>query len=117
MEKKRGTFDSFSKKSIIDRVEVTDTKTIAKTFNNFFVKIGTNLASKIPKSDTNFEGYISKINTKLEENPLTEDEFLEAFKSLKINKAPGFEEIDVNVINQICNHIKKSLQLRFLVIQ
>ena len=31
---------------------------------------------------------------------------MEAFKSLKINKAPGFVEIDVNVISQIYKHIK-----------
>ena len=38
-----------------------------------------------------------------------EDEFLKAFlKPLKINKAPGFDQIEVNVINQIYNHIKKS---------
>ena len=34
---------------------------------------------------------------------------MEALKSLKINKAPGFDEIDVNVINQTYNHIKKTL--------
>ena len=69
---------------IIDKVEITDTKTIARSFNNLFVKIGPNLESKIQKSDTNFEAYISKANTKLQKNPLTEDEFLEAFRSLKI---------------------------------
>ena len=63
-----GTCDSFSKKLIIDKVEITDTKTIANSFNNFFVKIGPNLASKIPKSDTNFAAYVSKANTKLHEN-------------------------------------------------
>ena len=42
-------------------------KTIAKTFNNLFVKIGPNLASKILKSDTNFEVYTSKANTTLKE--------------------------------------------------
>ena len=104
--KKRGTCDSFSKKLIIKKAEITDTKTIANSLNNFFVRIGRNLASKIPKSDTNFEAYISKANAKLDENPLTEDEFLEAFKSLRINKAPGFDQIVVNVINQIYNHIK-----------
>ena len=104
--KKRGTCDSFSKKLITKKVEITDPKTIANSLNNFFVRIGRNLASKIPKSDTNFEAYISKANAKLHENPLTEDEFLEAFKSLRINKAPGFDQIVVNVINQIYNHIK-----------
>ena len=83
--------DSFPKTLIIDKVENTDTKTIANSFDNFFVKIGSNLPSKIPKSDTNFEAYISKANTKLNENLLTEDEFLKAFKSMKINKASGFD--------------------------
>ena len=77
--------------------------------NNLFVKIGPNLSSKNPKSNTNFEAYISKANTKLHEDPLTEDECLEAFKLVKINKAPGFDEIDINVINQLYYHIKKPL--------
>ena len=86
----------FSQKLIIDKVEITDTKTITETFNNFFVTIGPNLASKIPKSDTNFETDVRKSNIKLHKNPLTEKEFLEAFKSLKINKSQGFDEIHLN---------------------
>ena len=39
---------------MIDKVKITDTKTIANSFNNFFVKVGPNLASKIPKKDANF---------------------------------------------------------------
>ena len=103
----------FSKKIIIDKAEITETKTIINSFNNFFEKIGPNIASKIPKSDTNFEAYISKANAKLHENLWTEDEFLEAFKSLKISKAPGFDQIDVNEINRIYNHIKKPLIMTF----
>ena len=34
---------------------------------------------------------------------------MEAFKSLKINKAPGFDKINVNMINDIYNHIKEPL--------
>ena len=109
--KKTGTCDSFPKKLTIDKVEITNTKTIAKTFNNFFVKTGPNLAWKTPKSDKNFEAYISKANTNLKENYLTEDEFLEAFKSLKTNKASGFDEIDVNMINRIYNHKKPLIRI------
>ena len=98
-----------SKNLIIDKVEITHAKTIAKIFNNCFVKIGPSLASKILKSDKNFEAYINKVNTKLQKNSLREDVFLETFKSLKINKAPGFDKIVVNVINQIYNHIRKPL--------
>ena len=38
-------YDSFTKKVIVDKGGVTDTKIIAKTFNNIFVKIGLNLPS------------------------------------------------------------------------
>ena len=55
------------------------------------------------------EVYIRKVNTKLHENPLTENKVLKAFKSLNINKAPAFDQIHVNVINQVYNHIKKPL--------
>lgn len=51
IEKKRDTCDS-PKKWIILNVEINDSKTISKTFNNFFVTIELNLASKISKSDT-----------------------------------------------------------------
>ena len=47
--KKRGTSESFPKTLINDKVEITDTKTIANSCNNFFVKIGPNLASKFQK--------------------------------------------------------------------
>ena len=67
-------------------------KTISNSFNNFFKKIGANLA---------LEAYINKANTKLHKNPFTEEEFLEAFKLLKISKAPGFDQVDVNLISQI----------------
>ena len=56
-----------------------------KTFNNFFCNDWANSCIKIPKSDTNFEAYIGKANP-------FEDKCLEAFKPLKINKTPGFDD-------------------------
>ena len=38
-------YDSFTKIVIIDKGDMTDTKIIAKTFNNLFVKIELNLPS------------------------------------------------------------------------
>ena len=38
-------YDSFTKKVIIDKGDMTDTKIIAKTFNNLFVKIELNFPS------------------------------------------------------------------------
>ena len=37
------------------------------------------------------------------------DQFLKVSKPLKLNKLSGFEEIRVNVIKQIYNHIKEVL--------
>ena len=96
--------ESFPKKLIIGKVKFTDTKTIAETFNNFFVRIWPNLSLKILESDTNFEAYMSKANTRLREMVLTEDAFLEAFKSMEISETSSFDEI-----HQIYNHIKKPL--------
>ena len=106
IEKKRGTCDSFPKTLIIEKVDISDMKTIANSFWNFFVKSCITHSKKGFQKFTNFEAYISKANKKVYENPLTEDKFLKIFKSFKKNKAPGFDQIDVNVINQIYNLIK-----------
>ena len=60
----RGTCDSFPKKLTIDKLEIPDTKTIPNWLKNLFVKFWPNLATKIQKSDTNFEAYISEANTR-----------------------------------------------------
>ena len=109
IRRKRGACDSFPKKSIISIVEITDRTTIIESYNNFLVMIGPDLESKIPESNTNVEDYISEANTELHENPLTEDRCLKAFKSLKINKASGFDKIHVNVINHIYSPTKNLL--------
>ena len=89
--KRRGN-DPFPKKLIIVKVEITNMKTTAETFNNFFVTFGPTLTSKITESNPKFEAYISKVNTELHENPLTKDEFSETIKSLKICKASSFDK-------------------------
>ena len=43
---------------------------------------------------------------------IQDQEFFKTFKalkSLKINQAPGFDPIDVNVINHLYDHIKKPI--------
>ena len=53
-----------------------------------------------PLSAKRIQNYKKMLQRKLE--------FLETLKPLKINKAPGFDEIDVKVINHLYNHIKKT---------
>ena len=86
--KKKCNNETLPKHLIVDKIEIHDGKSIEEKFNKFFVNIGPNLANKIPQCDRTFKSYFLTVNTTLKETVLSEDEFEEAFKSLKINKAP-----------------------------
>ena len=53
--------------------------------------------------------YLSKVNTALAETVLNENEFQEAFKSFKWNKAPGHDGLNVDIITYVYEPIKKPL--------
>ena len=97
------------KQILVDKIEINDAKSIAEKFNEFYVNVGPNLAKKIPQSDLNFESYLPKVNTALNEKSLTDNELEEAFKSLKKNKAPSPDGLDVNIIISVYEIIKKPL--------
>ena len=78
-----------SKHITFNNIEIYDAKSIAENLTKFLVNVGPNLAAKIPQSDRSFQWYLQKMNTTLNEIPLTEDEFEKSFKSLKRNKASG----------------------------
>ena len=59
-----------------------------KKFKEFFVNIGPNFANKTPQCDLTFKSYLPTVNTTLNETVLSKNEFEEAFKPLKRNKAP-----------------------------
>ena len=60
-------------------------------FNKIFVNIGPNPSVNITFNDT----------------ALSEDEFEEAFKLLKRNKAPGHDGLDINIITSVYELIKE----------
>ena len=97
------------KQILVDKIEINDAKSIAEKFNEFYVNVGPNLAKKIPQSDLNFESYLPKMNTTLNEKYLTENELDGAFKFLKKNKVPGPDGLDVNIIISVYEIIKKPL--------
>ena len=105
--KKKCNNETLPKHLIVDKIEINDAKSIAEKFNEFFVNIGPNLANKIPQCDLTFKSYLPTVNTTLSETVLSEDEFEEAFKLLKRNKAPGHDGLDVNIITSVYELIKK----------
>ena len=53
--KKKCNNETLPEHLTVDKIEVNDAKSILEIFNEFFVNIGLNLASKIPRSDLNFK--------------------------------------------------------------
>ena len=72
---------------------ITDKNVIADQFNNFFINIGPNLASKIPKSSKTYKDFLPPTNlNSIYLEPVTEVEIKKITKSLK-NGAPGCDDV------------------------
>ena len=98
MAKKKCNNETLFKHLIVDRTEIHDAKSIPEKFNECFLNLGPNLANKISQCDLAFKSYLPTVDTTLKVTVLGEDEFEEALKSLKRNKAPGHDGLDVNII-------------------
>ena len=97
------------KQLVINNKKITDKTEIANNFNEFFANVGPKLAEKIPDVNKNFESYIPVIDTSLFHTDLTEKEFETAFKSLKKDKASGFDKVHANVVLSVYDEVKKPL--------
>ena len=95
------------KRLIINNAEIFDKKSIAEQFNKYFLNVGPNLAEIIPKSNKNFESFLSGQYPTLKEFPLTDEELKNAFASIKPNKSPGFDDISSNVIRFVFDALIK----------
>ena len=92
--KSKSMNDSFPRKIQVGNSEIFKKNQIANEFNNYFVNVGSNLAAKIPSSEKHFSEYLKESNVTLEKTNFTIKEFEIAFQSIKINKAPGFDDIN-----------------------
>ena len=88
---------------------LSDKHEIAESFNDFFVSVGKNLASKIPNANRDFNSYLSRCEANLPSEDLTIDELQIAFQSLLPNKSPGLDEINVNVVKSVYDVIEPLL--------
>ena len=93
----------------LENKEITDQKTAAVKFNEFYVNVGPNLTSKIPQNINDYKSYLPDITTLFDEQDLTEQEIEDAVPSLKPNKSPRCDSIHVNVIKAIYEELKRPL--------
>ena len=63
----------------INKTSITDKNVIADRFNEFFVNVGSSLASKIPPSNKNFDLYLPHISRIFTKNSINKEEFKKAF--------------------------------------
>ena len=87
-------------KLILNNRNIFDQKTIADSFNEYFVNVGLKLACEIPQSQGSFEMYLKESDSYFEEVTLSDEEIKTPFFSLKDSKSPGFDEINYDIAKQ-----------------
>ena len=82
-----------------------DEKTIANSFNEYFVNVRPKLTCEIPQSQRSFEICLEGPDSSFEEVTLSDEEIKPAFFSLKGGKSLGFDEINYNIVKQNFNFL------------
>ena len=90
----------------VDKTIIQNPQEIAKELNKCFTHVGPTLAGKIPDTEKSFQGFLTSHNEKMQFEELNFDEFEEAFKSLKRNKAAGFDDLSSNIIFDAYDSLK-----------
>jgi hypothetical protein len=101
--------NNLPKRLFVDGNETFEKYKIASKINEYFVNVGPDLASKVSKSQQNFDKYLQNCNSIMKEFVLTVEEITEALNSLKINKSAGIDEITPNIIKAAYSHIQKPI--------
>ena len=105
--------NSLPKHLILNNRNIFDQKTIANSFNEYFVNVGPKLACEIPQSQRSFEMYLKESDSSFEEVTLSDEEIKTAFFSLKGGKSPGFDEINYDIVKQNFNSLLVPLKYIF----
>ena len=94
---------------LVNNCITTDKDKIAQGFNNFYINVGPNLASKIPKDNRSPTVYIKqKITEAMLVTPVNNDEVEEIIKSLKDGSA-GWDEISSHIVKKTYNNFLQPL--------
>ena len=100
-------------KLILNNRNIFDQKTIANSFNEYFVNVGPKLACEIPQSQRSFEMYLKESDSSFEEVISSDEEIKTEFFSLKDSKSPGFDEINYDIVKQNFNSLLVPLKYIF----
>ena len=92
-----------------DRTIMQNPQDIAEEFNKFFTCVGWKLVKRSPNTEKTFQDFLTPHNEKMQFEEWNFDEFEEVFKSLKRNKAAGFNDLSSSIIIDVCDSFKNIL--------
>ena len=98
---------------ILNNTNIFDQKTIANSFNEYFVNVGPKLTSEIPQSQGSFEMYLKGFDSTFEEVTLSDGKIKRVFFSLKSGKSPGFDEVNYDIVKKKSNSLLVPLKCVF----
>ena len=97
-----------------NNVDITEPNLIANTFNNYFVQVGSKLASEIPAvAKTHLDYLKSPLCNSFFLSPTTTNEIEKVISSFKCGKATGPFSIPTDVLKTIKTTISKPLEIIF----
>ena len=105
--------NSLPKLLILNNRNIFEQKTIANSFNEYFVNVGLKQACEISQSQRSFEMYLKESDSFFEEVTLSDEEIKTAFFCLKGGKSPGFAEINYDIVKQNFNALLVPLKYIF----
>ena len=73
----------------MDKLSITETESIAESFNKYFTQIGPKLAKDIGTSTKSFNEYIKKHDTTQPERVISVNELKDGFFPLNVNRRAG----------------------------
>ena len=100
----------------VDETIIQNPQNIAKEFNKPFTSAERKLTRKIPNNEKIFQDFLTSHNEKMQFEELNLDEFEEALKSLKRNKAADFDDLRSNIIINTYDSLKNILLHVFKVL-
>ncbi len=100
---------TFINELIMNQNKITGDKNIANEFNNFFCKIGPQLAENIPQSDFDPLHHVIPVTNVFEFKNITRAELMSVLKKIKASKAPGLDKISGKLLKAPGDSIIESL--------
>ena len=82
--KSKNINDTLPKQIIVDQIEINDAQSIADKFNEYYVNVGSSLASKIPEGDISYRSYLPKLLQLSVRIPLLKMNLMKPLKLLKV---------------------------------